>query len=71
MTTPVGKPSVTAAPRKAVIDHDSPARDRLGEIRQQGGEYLAFDRRGNHLGAYPTADQAIEAIRTFVAGLAP
>jgi hypothetical protein len=66
MTAPVGKPSATDAPRKAVSDYDS--RDRLGEIFQRDGVFEARGRRGQVIGSYDSADAAIEAVRV-AAGL--
>jgi hypothetical protein len=47
-----------AAPARAVYD----GRERLGEISQQGEEFVARDRLGQSLGKFDTAAEAIEAV---------
>jgi hypothetical protein len=61
VTIPVGKPNVATAPRRAVSDFDT--RDRLGELRQHGELFHAYDRLGRSIGIYAHADVAIEAVR--------
>jgi hypothetical protein len=69
MTIPIGKRSVTDAPRRAVSDYGR-AGDRLGEVLQRSdGSYEARNRRGEVIGVYADVEQAINAVRK-AAGLA-
>jgi hypothetical protein len=47
-----------AARRRALYD----GQEKLGELEQDGQEYRAYDRRGQALGVYDSAHEAIAAI---------
>ena len=47
---------------------DFDTRDRLGEVRQHGELFHAYDRLGRSIGTYVSADAAITAVRV-AAGL--
>lgn len=49
---------VTATPRRSIYD----GQDRLGDVEQLDGEYIARDRRGNSLGRFDSALEAANAI---------
>jgi hypothetical protein len=58
MTTKTTDRKPEAARRRALYD----GQEKLGELEQDGQEYRAYDRRGQALGVYDSAQEAIAAI---------
>jgi hypothetical protein len=65
--------SSTAAERKSTSSHRAiyDGREKLGSVEQLGREFIAHDRRGQVIGHFDTAIEAINAVGENVAKVAP